>query len=83
MPQPDNVKALYNELKNTYELGSEEDFIKYLSDDKNREALRKELVPLSALTLASVPAKQRMSSIWLSATGNQPQPHRPLPSISR
>lgn len=43
MPQPDNVKALYNELKNTYELGSEEDFIKYLSDDKNREALRKEL----------------------------------------
>lgn len=43
MPNPDNVKALYEELKKSYEIGSEEDFIKYLSDDKNREALRKEL----------------------------------------
>lgn len=40
---PDNISKLYNELKETYELGSEDDFRKYLSDSKNREALRKEL----------------------------------------
>ena len=43
MPQPDNVKALYNELKGTYDVGTEESFRQYLSDAKNREALRKEL----------------------------------------
>lgn len=42
MPQ-DNIKNLYKELSSTYELGSEDDFRKYLSDGKNREALRKEL----------------------------------------
>ena len=43
MPNPNNVKALYDELQSTYDLGSYEDFLNYLSDDKNREALRKEL----------------------------------------
>ena len=40
---PDNISKLYNALLGTYELGSEDDFRKYLSDSKNREALRKEL----------------------------------------
>ena len=40
---PDNISKLYQELKGTYELGSENDFRKYLSDGKKREALRKEL----------------------------------------
>lgn len=40
---PDNISLLYQELKGTYELGSENDFRKYLSDGKKREALRKEL----------------------------------------
>lgn len=40
---PDNISKLYQELKDTYELGSENDFRKYLSDGKKREALRKEL----------------------------------------
>lgn len=40
---PDNISKLYNALKGTYELGSEDDFRKYLSDSKKREALRKEL----------------------------------------
>lgn len=39
----DNVKLLYDELKDTYELGSEDDFRNYLSNGDNREALRKEL----------------------------------------
>lgn len=39
----DNISKLYQELKGTYELGSENDFRKYLSDGKKREALRKEL----------------------------------------
>lgn len=43
MPNPNNVKALYDELQSTYNLGSYDDFLNYLSDDKNREALRKEL----------------------------------------
>lgn len=40
---PDNISKLYQELKGTYELGSENDFRKYLSDGNKREALRKEL----------------------------------------
>lgn len=40
---PDNISKLYNALQGTYELGSEDDFRKYLSDSKKREALRKEL----------------------------------------
>ena len=40
---PDNISKMYQELKGTYELGSENDFRKYLSDGKKREALRKEL----------------------------------------
>lgn len=40
---PDNINKLYKELESKYELGSEADFRKYLSDGKNREALRKEL----------------------------------------
>ena len=40
---PDNISKLYNALQDIYELGSEEDFRKYLSDSKKREALRKEL----------------------------------------
>lgn len=43
MPSQDNIKALYEELKNTYDVGSEDDFRNYLSDSNNREALRKEL----------------------------------------
>ena len=45
MPNPDNdnIKALYNELKNTYEVGSEQEFRDYLGNADNREALRKEL----------------------------------------
>lgn len=39
----DNITALYGALKDSYELGSEDDFRKYLSDGNNREALRKEL----------------------------------------
>ena len=39
----DNIHLLYNELKNSYELGSEIDFREYLSDPQKREALRKEL----------------------------------------
>ncbi len=39
----DNISKLYGVLKDTYDLGSEEDFRKYLSDSKKREALRKEL----------------------------------------
>lgn len=39
----DNIKDLYNELKKSYELGSEEEFRQYLSNENNREALRKEL----------------------------------------
>ena len=39
----DNISKLYGALKDTYELGSEDDFRKYLSDGNNREALRKEL----------------------------------------
>jgi hypothetical protein len=42
MPQ-DNISKLYGALKDTYELGSEDDFRKYLSDGNKREALRKEL----------------------------------------
>ena len=40
---PDNITKLYNALRGTYDLGSEDDFRKYLSDSKKREALRKEL----------------------------------------
>ena len=40
---PDNISKLYNALLGTYELGSEDDFRKDLSDSKNREAWRKEL----------------------------------------
>ena len=43
MPSQDNIKALYDELKNTYDVGSEDNFRNYLSDSNNREALRKEL----------------------------------------
>ena len=43
MDEKDNVKLLYDELKDTYDLGSEEDFRSYLSDSNKREALRKEL----------------------------------------
>ena len=39
----DKIKKLYNELKDTYELGSENDFRSYLSNPSSREALRKEL----------------------------------------
>lgn len=39
----DNISKLYGVLKDTYELGSESDFRKYLSDGNNRERLRKEL----------------------------------------
>ena len=39
----DNIHLLYNELKDSYELGSENDFRKYLSDPRKREKLRKEL----------------------------------------
>lgn len=39
----DNISKLYGALKDTYELGSEDEFRKYLSDGKKREALRKEL----------------------------------------
>ena len=42
MPQ-DNIKALYGALKDSYELGTEDEFRQYLSNSKNREALRKEL----------------------------------------
>lgn len=40
---PDNITKLYNALRGTYDIGSEDDFRKYLSDSKKREALRKEL----------------------------------------
>jgi len=40
---PDNISKLYSALKDTYELGSEADFRKYLGDGTKREALRKEL----------------------------------------
>ena len=40
---PDNISKLYNELQNTYELGTEDEFRTYLSDPRHREALRKEL----------------------------------------
>ena len=43
MAENDNIKLLYDELKDTYDVGSEDDFRKYLSDGDNREALRKEL----------------------------------------
>lgn len=39
----DNISKLYSALKDTYELGSEDDFRRYLSDGNKREALRKEL----------------------------------------
>ena len=39
----DNIHLLYKELKDSYELGSENDFRKYLSDPRKREKLRKEL----------------------------------------
>ena len=39
----DNVSKLYNALKSTYDVGTEDEFRNYLSDAKNREALRKEL----------------------------------------
>jgi hypothetical protein len=43
MPNPDNIKLLYNELKDSYDIESEDAFREYLSDANNREALRKEL----------------------------------------
>ena len=43
MEKKDNINALYNEIKDTYEIKSEDEFRKYLSNAKNREALRKEL----------------------------------------
>lgn len=43
MQSDENRKALYDALKDTYELGSFEDFGKYLDDEKNMKALYDEM----------------------------------------
>ena len=84
---PDNISKLYQELKGTYELGSENDFRKYLSDGKKREALRKELeadyeVGDSAsftkyLGLDAQPQQQPQQTVPVQQQA-KPQPAEPL-----
>ena len=73
---PDNISKLYGALKDTYELGSEADFRKYLSDGKKREALRKELE-------AEYEVGDSASFTKYLGLDNKPQPVQQAPTATR